>query len=44
MNEEIAQTIKSLKMRHINTIYAADNEDAQAKILELIPQRTHVCT
>ena len=39
MNEEIAQTIKSLKMRHINSVYAADREEAQAKILESIPQR-----
>jgi len=42
MNEEIAQTIKSLKMRHINSIYAADREEAQTKILELIPQQAVV--
>jgi hypothetical protein len=42
MNEEIAQTIKSLKMRHINSVYAADREEAQAKILELIPQQSVV--
>lgn len=41
MNEEITQTIKSLKMRHINRIYATDREEAQAKIFELIPQRAH---
>lgn len=39
MNEENAQTIKSLKMRHINSVFASDREEAQAKILELIPQR-----
>ncbi len=42
MNEEVAQTLKSLKMRHINSIYAADREEAQAKILELIPQQSVV--
>ena len=42
MNEEIAQTLKSLKMRHINSIYAADRVEAQAKILELIPQHAVV--
>jgi len=41
MNEEIAQTIKSLKTSHINSVYAADREKAQAKILELITQRAH---
>jgi hypothetical protein len=42
MNGEIAQTIKSLKLRHINSIYVADREEAQAKILELIPQQSIV--
>ena len=42
MNEEIARTIKSLKLRHINSDYAIDRKDAKAKILDLIPQRSVV--
>jgi hypothetical protein len=42
MNEEIAQTIKSLKLRSINSIYAIDRNEAKAKILELIPQQSVV--
>ena len=42
MNQEIAQTIKSLKSRNINSIYATDRKEAQTKILELIPQQSVV--
>jgi hypothetical protein len=42
MNEEIAKAIKSLNSRHINSVYATDREEAQAKILELIPPQSVV--
>ena len=42
MNQEIAQTIKSLRSRNINSIYATDRKEAQAKVLELIPQQSVV--
>jgi hypothetical protein len=42
MNEEIAQTIKSLNLRHINVVYARDREEARDKVLELVPQQSVV--
>ena len=32
MNEEIAQTIMSLKMRHINSVYAVDRMEVIIEI------------
>jgi hypothetical protein len=32
MNEEITQTLKSLKMRHINSVYAVDRMEVIIEI------------
>ena len=42
MDEEIETTLKSLRSRHLNGVFAKDSEDAKSLLLDLIPQQAVV--
>lgn len=42
MDEEIETTLKSLRSRHLNGVFAKDSEYAKSLLLDLIPQQAAV--